>query len=328
MVPVVSNHRKPMERILHALVAARRAVVGAAVAFAGYIARKRKEYITLMLVPHSEKKMLNLQFSVLTVAMVVFVVGGATCISGGVLLYSLLWKSESVRMERKAEELELIQKDITRLKGMLDDMRPELESTSRYLSGELQVSFPGVGGESDTAPIFKKYSKEYYILKDFDINLSYQQKVIRALNKYLDQRKEVIARTPALWPIDDRGGYITSRFGERFDPISGHVGFHKGIDIACWPGEKVIATGPGTVLQSGWHDEYGLKVTIRHDYGFETTYGHNRRLLVGAGQHVKAGQPIALAGNTGKSTGVHVHYEVHIGGEAVDPTPYLLLNTY
>jgi murein DD-endopeptidase MepM/ murein hydrolase activator NlpD len=226
------------------------------------------------------------------------------------------------------QELVYMQKNINKLKKLFQVLEPELQNTSTYLSPHLRVNFPGIGGDSETKGIFKKYSREYYILKDFNVNLQYQLKVLKALNKYLMKRQAILKKTPSLWPIQKKGGYITSLYGERFDPITGRVGKHQGIDIACWPGEKVIATAPGTIVFAGWDGNYGRKIIIKHAYGFATAYAHNRRLLVRHGQKVKAGQVIAHAGNTGRSTGVHLHYEVHISGQTVDPHPFLLLNAY
>ncbi len=119
------------------------------------------------------------------------------------------------------------------------------------------------------------------------------------------------------------GGWISSHFGFRSDPINGHTAFHKGVDIAAEPGSRVIATGPGVVSFAGFKTGYGNVVEITHPTGYVTLYGHNARNLVREGDTVGKGQAIAVIGSTGRSTGTHVHFEVERNGRPVNPTPYL-----
>jgi len=119
------------------------------------------------------------------------------------------------------------------------------------------------------------------------------------------------------------GGWISSHFGFRSDPINGHTAFHQGVDIAAEPGSRVIATGPGVVSFAGFKTGYGNVVEITHPTGYVTLYGHNARNLVREGDTVQKGQAIAVIGSTGRSTGTHVHFEVERNGRPVNPTPYL-----
>jgi murein DD-endopeptidase MepM/ murein hydrolase activator NlpD len=123
-----------------------------------------------------------------------------------------------------------------------------------------------------------------------------------------------------IWPVR---GVISSPFGPRIHPIYGIPSFHTGIDIAVPEGTPVRAAAGGVVTFSGWQEGFGLLVTIDHGNGYETYYGHLSKLLVSAGQSVSAGDVIALSGNTGLSTGPHLHFEVHYLGTPVDPRPLL-----
>lgn len=114
-------------------------------------------------------------------------------------------------------------------------------------------------------------------------------------------------------------GKITSRYGKRIDPIEGDVDFHKGLDIAGPEGSKVRASGSGIVTYSGENGTYGNLVIISHGYGYRSLYAHNKKNLVKVGDKVKKGDIIALLGNTGKSTGPHVHFEIHYKGKQVNP---------
>lgn len=125
---------------------------------------------------------------------------------------------------------------------------------------------------------------------------------------------------PSLWPVYAK---ICSPFGMRFHPILRKYMFHEGVDLAVEYGTKVRAAADGVVNFADWEEGYGLMVEINHDFGYATRYGHNSRLLVHQGEAVKKGQVIALSGNTGESTGPHVHYEVRINGKPVNPVPFL-----
>jgi murein DD-endopeptidase MepM/ murein hydrolase activator NlpD len=119
------------------------------------------------------------------------------------------------------------------------------------------------------------------------------------------------------------GGWISSTFGNRLDPFTGHIAFHKGVDFVGRPGSRVLAVGPGVVSYSGYKSGYGYVVEITHPTGQLTRYGHNSRNLVRVGQTVTSGQPIAVIGSTGRSTGTHVHFEVEQDGKTVNPMRYL-----
>ncbi len=126
---------------------------------------------------------------------------------------------------------------------------------------------------------------------------------------------------PGGWPII--GGWISSHFGYRSDPFTGRGAFHAGVDFAGPKGAKVIATGPGVVSFSGYKNGYGNVVEITHPTGYLTRYGHNARNLVREGQTVQKGDPIAIIGSTGRSTGTHVHFEVVRDGNTLNPMRYL-----
>jgi hypothetical protein len=118
-------------------------------------------------------------------------------------------------------------------------------------------------------------------------------------------------------------GQITSPFGWRVDPMNGSQRFHGGIDIAAATGIPVYAPQPGYVVYSGYYGGFGNVVVLDHGHTLYTLYGHNSQLLVQAGQYVSAGQPISLVGSTGRSTGPHLHFEVHYNQQYLNPMGYL-----
>ena len=136
----------------------------------------------------------------------------------------------------------------------------------------------------------------------------------------LDVRSKVVIDTPSIVPTN---GHITSLFGWRRSPFGFGRDFHTGIDIAAPEGTPVYATAPGEVVCAGWSGGYGNLVRVKHKYGFETLYGHNSRIAVHMGQIIQKGQVVAYVGATGSATGNHTHYEIRLGGVAINPYPYM-----
>ena len=126
---------------------------------------------------------------------------------------------------------------------------------------------------------------------------------------------------PALKPV--KSFALTSGFGVRYDPFSGGVAMHSGVDMAGPVGEPIYATADGVVEKAGWGGGYGNMIDLGHGRGIETRYGHLSKILVTEGQKVKRGDLIGRMGSTGRSTGSHLHYEVRIDGRAVNPVPFL-----
>ena len=126
---------------------------------------------------------------------------------------------------------------------------------------------------------------------------------------------------PSLMPVD--GVRLSSGFGMRNHPVLGTRRAHRGIDLAGATGTPIRATADGVVSRAEWFSSYGLYVQLEHGGAIETRYGHMSRLNVAPGQEVRKGDIIGYIGSTGRSTGPHLHYEVRIAGQAVDPTPYM-----
>ena len=123
-------------------------------------------------------------------------------------------------------------------------------------------------------------------------------------------------------------GRLSSGFGSRYSPFSGRTQSHQGVDFSVDRESTVLATADGIVLNAGWKGAYGNTVIIKHGSRVETLYGHLSRILVKPGQRICRGQEIALVGSTGRSTGPHVHYEVRIDGDAIDPSKFVKLASF
>lgn len=129
-------------------------------------------------------------------------------------------------------------------------------------------------------------------------------------------------KTPLAMPVFDRFRW-TSPFGARNDPLGRGKRHHEGVDMAGAHGTPIYSTGDGVVTHAGWQDGYGQLVTIKHEFGLETRYGHLSKVRVERGQRVSRGDQIGDMGNTGRSTGTHLHYEVRVNGTAVNPMTFI-----
>jgi len=152
-----------------------------------------------------------------------------------------------------------------------------------------------------------------------------QHQGLEALLKSLEDQQNLLASTPAIRPVSrDVNSWTTSRFGYRISPFTGRREFHKGYDIASRQGTPILATADGVVTFAGKKGLYGKFIVIDHGHGMITRYGHCQKLLKKRGDKVKRWETIALMGNTGRSTGPHLHYEVHLNGIPVNPVKYIL----
>lgn len=147
-----------------------------------------------------------------------------------------------------------------------------------------------------------------------------EQNILR-LWESLSNRQSLLRATPQVKPTN---GWFTSKFGYRKSPFTGRPVMHKGLDIAAPPGTPIIAPADGVISYAGYDSGYGKLISIDHGYGMVTRYGHVSKIYATLGQKIKRGDVIGAVGNTGRSTGPHLHYEVRINNVPVDPSNYIL----
>lgn len=143
---------------------------------------------------------------------------------------------------------------------------------------------------------------------------------LRALERFLGRATRVLAALPSRWPVR---GQINSAYGGRTSPWSAKSEFHSGLDIGARVGTPVKSPAPGTVVFAGVNAEYGQTLIIDHGNETKSLYGHLSKLSVTVNQKVQRGDLIAMTGNTGRSSGPHLHYEIQVKGQSVNPTSYL-----
>ncbi len=150
--------------------------------------------------------------------------------------------------------------------------------------------------------------------------LEREEESLQEVRGYLDDRTSLLDAHPRMWPAR---GWVTSGYGWRNSPHGGGRRLHAGLDIAAPRGTPVVAPADGHVVFAGYHTAYGNLVVIDHGYGITTKYGHTSRMLVRVGDRVQRGELIAKVGNTGRSTGPHLHFEVLKDGVPVNPRRFL-----
>ena len=235
------------------------------------------------------------------------------------LFYGLYGLTQQAAHLRTAFENQRLRAENDRQRQELEKLNnrvEKVEDTSRKLaekSGVVEQPHPpGTGGPA--LPL------DEMGLATLTAKMGRLEEDLRAYETILRQR----GYTPTVWPVE---GTLEGGFGGRRNPFSGHgYEFHSGQDIEAPPGAPVVAGASGRVSFIGWQNGYGQLVVVDHGGGLTTRYGHLSHIEVQLDQTVSRGQLVGKVGSTGRSTGPHLHYEVRINDQAVDPLPYLLLS--
>ncbi len=255
--------------------------------------RKKRQYTLLLL--NDEGQVTRLRFSQRILRLVIF----AALL---VCLLAALLAADYIRGKFVIQRLEMA------------------ESQPTETDDEASAEEGGAAGETAAAPTEGAQIKVSELLRQANGRLALLEPVGRF---FTPQSFEYLA-IPDQWPLH---GWVTSEFGRRRSPFGHSIEMHYGIDIAAPVDSEVIAPAAGRVVFVGEKPGYGLYLIIRHGHGLTTHYGHLNRILVTPGQRVQAGEPIARSGNTGVSTGPHLHYELRLHNIPVNPRRYLPKNT-
>lgn len=328
-------HYKKMEnRITDKLVRLLKGVGKGFASFFRNIYIRGKQRFTVMFIPHTEKKIFNFQISVFTmlflILMLTTVLGTffwlSTRFSG--ISNMLTMKNESLEsteanLEVLREEIGELEKAVKVFKGSLSQtmgvlgIKESQSSNSKFSSGDLS-EFMGIEGEGGGS------LKELSELQSLRVYLESAVQPLEEIGEVLQSQQDLLVDIPSLWPLKGVRGRITNYFGPSEHPFTGQWYLHKGIDIAYGYGVPIMATANGEVADVDFDPfGYGNYVLIKHKYGFYTRYAHIQRSFVKKGDQVSRGKVIATMGSSGLSTGPHLHYEVRIGSQIVDPTKYL-----
>jgi len=205
----------------------------------------------------------------------------------------------------------------------LDALGQRLTEISDLDDGEFDFTqAPAVGGPQDLDAEQVQVPDFLQALDNLTREIEDKQQQLELLDSLLSEQQIQSAAYIAGRPLNR--GWISSNYGRRIDPFTGKLAWHQGLDFATGKtGVDIMAVASGVVTFAGEKQGYGRMVKINHGNGYETLYAHDEKLLVKPGDIVKKGQVIALSGNTGRSTGPHVHFEVHKNGRVVDPSSYV-----
>ena len=291
---------------------------------------KGHEKMTIMFIPHNEKKIFNFQISkfIISFFVILFVVILVTS------CYALIKNSAIKREEQRLlmtyndirSHLLRFEKLTKNVDELIEDMKPEIAELYELAAGTEEMDQIWNLEEFEKKELGELLKikdilpKEIFTIKNIQKDLICSTGTIKAIKNFIDVRSKVIEDTPS---IISNQGHITSLFGWRRSPFGHGRDFHTGIDIAAPPGTPIRATAPGVVVSAGWSGGYGFSVRIKHKYGFETVYGHCQSIASQMNQVVKKGEVIAYVGQTGNATGNHCHYEIRLGNLPINPYPYM-----
>jgi murein DD-endopeptidase MepM/ murein hydrolase activator NlpD len=217
---------------------------------------------------------------------------------------------------------------IQSLEGVIDDLgaRATLDPAAAHAVQKLPAAVRqrATGGPAATSMLSSVLSTSltspedtFGVLRDLLQGLESRLNFVR---HDVEQREVLGKATPSIWPTR---GELTGFFGGRSDPFTGEPGFHQGIDISSEKGQPVYATADGVIDSAAYTGDYGNLVVVKHAFGLTTRYGHLSGFEVAAGDSVKRGDIIGYVGSTGRSTGAHLHYEILVNGQLLDPLKLL-----
>ncbi|KPU28356.1 hypothetical protein TR13x_00120 [Caloranaerobacter sp. TR13] len=302
---------------------------------------KKPKYFSLLIVPHSNNiKQLKIATWVPKFLILLIIIILSTT---GFLFYA--YRELKNEYLAKLDELDYVNDVNLRQKAEIETLRQKTAEIQEKLDAisTFQETIKNMVGLKENKKEKKAinssrsgnpFLKDKLILEELDNSITVQMDDLSTL---LDNSKEELSKLivdvekrlkyldakPNLMPTEGR---ITSDYGYRRNPFGRGREFHKGLDIANRSGTKIKAAGSGVVTFAGYYGGYGKVIIISHGYGYQSIYGHNKKLFVKVGQHVKKGEVIAEMGNTGRSTGPHVHFEIRYYGKPVNPKN--IINNY
>lgn len=263
-------------------------------------------------------------------------IGSVTALVVLVCAYSLfeLPRESMLRMENELLEnkIEMLSRRTDEAIAVMEDLAARdnnfyrvmmqaepISAGQRYAGLERQRNYEAMDSMPDSELMRHTMDK----LDLLDRMIYSQTKSFDHLAEQVSSLKDRTAHIPAIQPVSEK--YLramASGYGYRRDPIYGTTKFHEGMDFSAPIGSPVYATGDGTVTHASWQSAYGNMIEISHGYNYTTRYAHLSEILVRPGQAVKRGDLIGKIGNTGKSTGPHLHYEVRFRGQPQNPVNY------
>jgi murein DD-endopeptidase MepM/ murein hydrolase activator NlpD len=253
---------------------------------------------------------------------VLFVVGASW--GKRMLIADLLRQNAALQVENASyrEATAALSSQVSTLQAAADDLGaraaldPEAARAMDRLPSSITHRAMGGGFESVTEPVsaaVRSTDPAFGLLRDV---LHIIQDQLNRVRPAAERRQALAAATPSIWPVS---GWLTSSYGNRVDPLTGVLDFHRGLDISADAGQPVRATAEGTVTTARGSGNFGNLVEVDHGFGITTRYGHLSRFAVQEGQQIRKGDVVGYVGSTGRSTSPHVHYELLLNGRPTNP---------
>jgi len=298
------------------------------------------KYITILLLPNDSTNVkqfriprfflyMFLFFIPLIAAYIFWVIGDYKDVKAKVPEIASLQKQneqQKVQLTYLGQRIERINQKMSELNEF--DRKLKIMTNLEESAG--QGPFIGVGGSEPMMLASNSYVNEpvkemvlsmHQSLDVLNEDIITGDQVKHKLFQYLEDQKVLLSSTPSIWPTK---GWLSSRFGYRISPFTQRKEMHKGLDISTRLNTPIIAPADGIIIRTGWNGSFGKMISIRHGNGYITKYAHLNKILVKKGQAVKRGDKLGLVGQTGRSTGPHLHYEVHLKGVPVNPLRYIV----
>jgi murein DD-endopeptidase MepM/ murein hydrolase activator NlpD len=300
--------------------------------WSGFV-RAGRQKLTIMLVPHTEKRILNVQISFFGLAAFALVIMAGI----GFLSYSSIGYGDVAgKLTGKSDALKSTQADLDTIR----DSTSRLVKAARSFQVALDATLSTIGASSkaenasrtdgDLAAFFSPSeigSGSLREASEIERVTGYLERSVKPLNELgstIAAQGGILSEIPNIWPIKGGIGHISMYYGQNENPIYGSWYIHKGIDLSTFrSGDPIMAAADGKVVSVAYDTSMGNNIIIEHKHGFLTRYAHLSAFKVQKGAIVKQGQIIGYIGNTGLSTGPHLHYEVHLGTETIDPLQFL-----
>jgi murein DD-endopeptidase MepM/ murein hydrolase activator NlpD len=284
------------------------------------------EHHTIIFVPHAQARLRKWRVSNRQIKLALSALLTLTLAATYVTWSFFSHHVDQVALDRLATENRTLREVNVTFEENLESLQDQLvayEERTRQLAivaglEPLDGLEAGIGG--DSVELGDDYAGYRPVVDDLSLRVGDLSGQLDRVEKRLQSRNQLISSTPAITPVK---GIFTSGYGLRRDPISGSRAFHQGLDIAAGPGQPVKASADGIVTRAGNAGGLGNAVFLAHGYGLVSRYGHLSKVAVEPGTKIRRGEIIGYVGNSGRSTGYHLHYEVHRDGEPVDPLAYI-----
>lgn len=308
------------------------------------LSRKEKEKLTVMIIPHTGREPASVKIPISTprfiaAALVVFAFFLAVFIYSYAYLASQmdelahlqevteaqkakisLLSDQTLQLRVQVEEVEELSRQIKEILGLVEQAEAGAVEAEGAMEA-MEAMGSGAGGRDLLADRSGfRTTLSTMELESLQASMAAKAKELEDLVEAAEDYQHRMDHTPSIWPTEGR---ITSPFGYRRSPFTRRIQFHGGIDIASSSGTPILAAANGRVVEASYRSGWGRLIILEHGYDFITYYAHLRGFAVAIGDTVSKGEVIGYMGNSGSSTGTHLHYEVHYRGERMNPRDYM-----